>query len=84
MKNCVLCFVASETEDEDESGVEDGDDSSEEKPEKEKKYETVQDWERVNESKALWLRSPSEVSDDDYQSFYKSLAKVKPKCQGFA
>jgi molecular chaperone HtpG len=32
------------------------------------------DWDTVNSASALWTRSKSEVSDDEYQGFYKSLS----------
>ena len=35
--------------------------------------ETVWDWERVNESKPIWLRD--DVEDEEYFSFYKTLSK---------
>lgn len=35
--------------------------------------ETVWDWERVNESKPIWLRD--EVDDEEYFEFYKTLTK---------
>ncbi|MBT6351460.1 MAG: molecular chaperone HtpG, partial [Halieaceae bacterium] len=31
-------------------------------------------WEAVNEAKALWTRSRSEVSDEEYQAFYKHIS----------
>lgn len=31
-------------------------------------------WEAVNEAKALWTRSRSEISDDDYKAFYKHVS----------
>ena len=62
-------------EDEDEEGDDEDDEES-----KEKKTETVWDWELQNESKAIWLRSPSEIVDDEYQSFYKALGKVLFTC----
>lgn len=31
-------------------------------------------WETINAGQALWLRDRSEVSDEEYQEFYKSLA----------
>ena len=27
-------------------------------------------------TRALWLRSPSDVTDEEYLNFYKALAKV--------
>jgi len=32
------------------------------------------EWEAVNSAKALWVRSKSEVNDDEYQEFYKHIA----------
>ena len=34
---------------------------------------TTYDWERVNNNKAIWLRSPKDVEEEDYNEFYKSL-----------
>jgi molecular chaperone HtpG len=31
-------------------------------------------WEAINEAKALWTRSRSEVSDEEYQAFYKHIS----------
>ncbi|QOW25197.1 molecular chaperone HtpG [Lysobacter sp. H23M47] len=31
------------------------------------------EWETINAASALWTKSKSEISDEDYQSFYKSL-----------
>ncbi|GAA5176237.1 molecular chaperone HtpG [Modicisalibacter zincidurans] len=31
-------------------------------------------WETVNEAQALWVRPKSEVSDDEYQAFYKHIS----------
>ena len=36
-------------------------------------YPVSLDGEQVNKSTALWSRSPSEVSDDDYKAFYKHV-----------
>lgn len=37
--------------------------------------EEVFEWERLNDSKAIWLRSPGEVSDEEYNDFYKAMTK---------
>lgn len=65
------------------SSSEDGDDDDDsEKGEDEKKLktktvkETTYEWELLNDVKAIWLRSPKEVTDEEYVKFYKSLAKV--------
>ena len=31
------------------------------------------EWETINQANALWTRSPSEISDDEYIEFYKNL-----------
>ncbi len=46
--------------------------SSEEDTESES--EKVLEWEAVNEAKALWTRSRSDVSDDEYKAFYKHVS----------
>lgn len=37
------------------------------------KYKTVKtlDWERVNSNVAVWARDKDEVTDEEYQNFYK-------------
>ncbi len=40
---------------------------------KEDSEETTVEWETVNEAKALWTCSRSELSDSDYKEFYKHL-----------
>ena len=37
----------------------------------------VTEWELLNDNKALWLRNPSEVAEEEHTKFYKALAKVK-------
>ncbi len=34
---------------------------------------TAPEWETINAASALWTRPKSEISDEDYQSFYKTL-----------
>ena len=57
--------------------VDDDEDEEEEGPKTEKVKETVWDWDLLNENKALWLRAPGEVDEEDYANFYKALAKVR-------
>ena len=35
----------------------------------------VWDWELINEIKAIWLRDPSEITEDEYNGFYKTITK---------
>jgi len=39
--------------------------------------DTVTEWKRLNEAKALWTRAPKEISDEDYASFFDTLTKGK-------
>ena len=64
---------SSEEEGEDED-AEKGED--EEKPKTKKVKETTYEWELLNDVKAIWLRNPKEVTDEEYTKFYHSLSKV--------
>ncbi|KAK1304717.1 hypothetical protein QJS10_CPB11g01973 [Acorus calamus] len=61
---------SSSSEDE-ETEEEDG----EKKPKTKKIKETTYEWEVLNDMKAVWLRNPKEVTDEEYTKFYQSLAK---------
>merc|ERR1712166_825418 len=37
--------------------------------------ETVWEWDHLNESKALWLRSKEDIEEDEYKKFYQSFSK---------
>lgn len=76
--------IAEEEEFKDESVANDTKDDleiQEDKKDEEgkKKTKTVKDtvweWERVNNAKAIWLRDPEEVEEDEYKKFYKSITK---------
>ena len=55
--------------------------SSEDEGEKTKTVkETVWDWEVLNDNKAIWLRNPAEVTEDEYSSFFQALSKVCYMC----
>merc|ERR1712066_465335 len=50
----------------------------EEKEEEEKKAptkKTVYEWEQVNTQKAIWLRPKEDVTEEEYNEFYKSISK---------
>lgn len=54
---------------------EDEDEDSEKKPKTKTVKETTYEWELLNDVKAIWLRNPKEVTEEEYTKFYHSLAK---------
>ncbi|KAL7244810.1 hypothetical protein ACSBR2_000214 [Camellia fascicularis] len=64
---------SSEEEKEDEEKEED--EEGDKKPKTKKVKETTSEWELLNDVKAIWLRNPKEVTDEEYTKFYHSLAK---------
>merc|ERR1739844_3576 len=67
-------------DDEDEEKKDDVEtkDDDEKKDEEEKKTptkKTVYEWEQVNTQKAIWLRSKEDVTEEEYNEFYKSISK---------
>ncbi|MBS0576154.1 MAG: molecular chaperone HtpG [Proteobacteria bacterium] len=43
-------------------------------PKQNDKGEPTAEWEVVNQASALWTRAKAEISDEDYQAFYKHLS----------
>ncbi|XXG40321.1 hypothetical protein AAC387_Pa01g1067 [Persea americana] len=69
---------AEEEETSDSSGSEEeesAEEDTEKKPKTKKVKETTYEWEVLNDVKAIWLRSPKEVTDEEYTKFYHTLAK---------
>ncbi|CAI9753382.1 unnamed protein product [Fraxinus pennsylvanica] len=62
---------SSEEEEEEESDKEE----DEKKPKTKTVKKTTYEWELLNDVKAIWLRNPKEVTDEEYTKFYHSLAK---------
>merc|ERR1712100_763494 len=65
-------------EDEKKDDVETKDDEEKEDEEEEKKApkkKTVYEWEQVNTQKAIWLRAKEDVTEEEYNEFYKSISK---------
>merc|ERR1711988_1761588 len=66
-------------DDEEEKDDVETKDDDEEKEEKEEKKaptkKTVYEWEQVNTQKAIWLRAKEDVTEEEYNEFYKSISK---------
>jgi len=63
----------------DDVKIEDVEDA-EEKPKKMKKItETIKEFQLINETKPIWTRSNNEITEDDYNGFYKSLSNDNEK-----
>jgi heat shock protein beta len=64
-------------EEKDDVEAKDGTDAAEEKDDSEKKAKkkTVYEWEQVNTQKAIWLRNKEDVTEEEYNEFYKSISK---------
>lgn len=71
---------AAESSSSEEEGEEETEKAEDEETEKKPKTKTVKEttyeWELLNDVKAIWLRSPKEVTEEEYTKFYHSLAKV--------
>jgi len=37
--------------------------------------ETVHEWKVMNDNKAIWIRDKSEIEEEEYINFYKSMSK---------
>jgi heat shock protein beta len=66
----------STSKEEGEDVEKDEDEDEEKKPKTKTVKETTYEWELLNDVKAIWLRNPKEVTDEEYTKFYHSLAKV--------
>merc|ERR1712048_1405094 len=64
-------------DDEEKDDVETKDDEEEKEEEEKKapKKKTVYEWEQVNTQKAIWLRAKEDVTEEEYNEFYKSISK---------
>merc|ERR1719271_1864677 len=64
-------------EDEEKDDVETKDDEEKEEEEEKKAptKKTVYEWEQVNTQKAIWLRAKEDVTEEEYNEFYKGISK---------
>eukprot|EP00434_Breviolum_minutum_P021413 symbB.v1.2.018894.t1/scaffold1526.1/size113566/1 len=65
-------------DDEDEEqkdDVETKDEEEKDEEDKKPKKKTVFEWEQVNTQKAIWLRAKEDVTEEEYNEFYKSISK---------
>jgi heat shock protein 90kDa beta len=64
-----------EDDSDDKDDVESRDEEEKEEETKKPKKKTVYEWQQVNTQKAIWLRPKEDVSEADYNEFYKSISK---------
>ena len=68
-----------ETTDEDLEISEDGEVEAGEEEEEEVKMKTITkqvwEWDLINEIKAIWLREKNDITDEEYNGFYKTISK---------
>jgi len=73
--------VYDELTEEEKEALEDDDDISVEDEEEEEEKEEFEDvevtyWKTINEQQPLWLRTPNNIEENEYQTFYKGFAKA--------
>merc|ERR1719274_435293 len=66
-----------EEETEEEGAEEEEEEEEEEEPKTKTETKTVWFWQHINDQPAIWTRDKSEISDEDYEQFFLSLANKK-------
>ena len=72
-KTCEKEVSESEDEENENEKVEEVIEESKKEKKKKKVKEVTHEFEQLNKTKPIWMRSPESVSKDEYVSFYKSL-----------
>merc|ERR1719499_1359341 len=72
-----------EEEDDDELTAEDDEDEDEE-PSTKTIEKTIWFWKRINENKPLWTRSAKDITEEEYQSFYKAFNKASDEALAYS
>merc|ERR1711981_654456 len=67
--------VDADTEEDDDDDKDDDEKEEEEEDDKKPKKKTVYEWEQVNTQKAIWLRAKEDVTEEEYNEFYKGISK---------
>lgn len=62
----------STTDEEEDAKIEE---EKDDKPKTKKVEKTIWDWELINVAKPIWTRKPAEISEDEYNEFYKSITR---------
>merc|ERR1711990_310526 len=62
-------------EEKDDVEAKDDEEKEEDEEEKKPKKKTVFEWEQVNTQKAIWLRAKEDVTEEEYNEFYKGISK---------
>merc|ERR1712196_645195 len=60
-----------------EGGDEEEEEEEEDEPATKTETKTVWFWQHINDQPAIWTRDKSEITDDEYNQFYQSLAGKK-------
>jgi len=59
----------------EEKPTEETKEESKEEPKTKTVTEQVWEWETINEVKAIWLREKSDITEEEYNNFYKTITK---------
>ena len=68
-------FEGEDLEEEGSAEEEEEEEAESEKPKTRTEEKTVWDWELMNPQKAIWSRDKSEITDEEYTNFYKTLVR---------